>query len=268
MSVFKKSRFNSLEEFSILEEIGKGGYSKVYLVEDKKTKRKYALKAAYKNKKGKDRTERTLREIKVLKRLKHPNIIKIKGSFEDTETIYLVLEYIEGRDCAKFFKGREPITKEQIKKIIRQLVQALTHCHEKGIIHRDVKLQNILVDDDFNIKLTDFGLCAIKENKFDMLESTLGTVHYTAPEMLEGIGYNESVDVWAIGIILFMLLTKKYPYDGVSRQDIFDDIREKTIHYSKLGLERKEIKLLKALLQKDPEERIEVEEILSVPFFK
>ena len=262
----KKKRFSSIDEFTILEQIGKGGYSKVYLVEHKKTKRIYALKAADRMKKGKDRSERTLTEIRVLKKLKHTNIIRLKGSFTDADTVYLVLEYINGKDCSKFFKTELP-SKDDVKYIIRQLVEAVIYCHSKGIVHRDIKLENILIDEKYRIKLTDFGLCAIKENEYEMLDSTLGTVRYTAPEMIHGEGYNESVDIWAIGVVLFMLLTGSYPYDASSRSDIFRRIKERSIHYSKYNLERKEVKLLKLLLEKDPNNRIEIEEILDHPFF-
>lgn len=260
------SRFNSLDEFTILEQIGKGGYSRVYLVENKKTKRRYAMKQAMRMKKGKDRSDRTMTEIQVLKKLKNPNIIRLKGWFEDDENIYLILEYISGKDCSKFFKKDLP-TKSQVKSIIKQLVNAVLYCHSKGIVHRDMKLENILINDDFQIKLTDFGLSAIKKSEYDMLGGQLGTVRYTSPEMLEGNGYNESVDIWGIGIVLFALLTGSYPFDSSTKSKIFDRIKEKTIHYSKYNLERKEVKLLRMLLEKDPDNRIEIENILEQPFF-
>ena len=102
MSTSSKSRFKSLNEFNILEEIGKGGYSKVYLVENKKTKRRYALKACFRRKGDKDRSGRTMTEIKILKKLKHDNIMRLKGWFEDDDNIYLVLRFIPGKDCSKY----------------------------------------------------------------------------------------------------------------------------------------------------------------------
>ena len=260
------SRFKSIDEFNFLEEIGKGGYSHVHLVENKKTGRKYALKCAARFKKGRDRSERTYMEIKVLEKLKHKNIIRLKGWFEDKETIYLVLEYISGKDCSKFFKHILP-TKTQIKHIITQIIEALNYCHEKGIVHRDVKLENVLIDNKMNVKLTDFGLCAVKETEYDIFSSVLGTVRYSAPELIKGDGYNDSVDVWGIGVILFMLLTGDYPFDGSNKSRIFKRIKEKRIHYSKYDLDKKEISLLKKLLEKDPEKRIEIEDILDEPFF-
>jgi serine/threonine protein kinase len=262
----KKPRFKSVDEFNIIEEIGKGGYSVVYLVENKKTGRKYALKCAMRFKKDKDRSQRTYIEIQVLRKLKHPNVIQLKGWFEDDDTIYLVLEYLPGKDCSKFFKHKLP-TKLQVINIIRQLVEAIMYIHEKGIIHRDIKLENLLIDDDFNVKLTDFGLCAIKESEYDMLQDSVGTVRYTSPELLRGEGYNESVDIWAIGVILFMLLTGTYPFDGKHKESIFNRIKMKDIHYSKYELEKKEKKILQLLLEKNPDKRIEIEDILDQSFF-
>lgn len=262
----KNPRFSSFEEFNVLSELGRGGYSNVLLCEHKKTKRKYAIKCAFKMKKGKDRSERTRTEIKVLKKLKHPNIMRLKGHFESEETIYLVLEYIPGKDCAKFFKTRLP-SKIELKYIMKQLVEAVRYCHEHGIVHRDIKLENILIDSNYKIKLTDFGLCGIKTTPSDIFSQSLGTVRYTAPEMLEGNGYNESIDIWGIGVVFFTLLTGSYPFDASERENIFQRIREKSIHYSKYNLERKEIKLLRLLLEKDPEKRIEIEDILDQPFF-
>ena len=262
----KYSRFKSIDEFNFLEEIGKGGYSHVHLVENKKTGRRYALKCAARFKKGKDRSDRTYMEIKVLEKLKHKNIIRLKGWFEDKETIYLVLEYISGKDCSKFFKHSLP-SKNQVKSIITQTIEALTYCHEKGIVHRDIKLENVLIDNKMNVKLTDFGLCAIKETQFDTFKTHLGTIRYSAPELIKGQGYNDSVDVWGIGVILFMLLTGDYPFNGSTKSSIFKRITNKRIHYSRYNFDKKEISLLRKLLQKDPEKRIEIEDILDDPFF-
>ena len=265
-SNFKYKRFKSIEEFIFLEELGKGGYSHVHLVENKKTGRKYALKCADRFKKGKDRSDRTYIEIQVLEKMKHKNIINLKGWFEDKDTVYLVLEYIPGKDCSKFFKHTLP-TKTQIKSIMRQLVESLMYCHEQGVVHRDIKMENLLIDDKYRVKLTDFGLCGIKESEFDTFDQRLGTVRYSAPELIKGGGYNDSVDIWGIGVIFFMLLTGDYPFNGSSKESIFARIKEKRVHYSKYNLAKSETNLLKLLLEKDPEKRIEIEDILDDPFF-
>ena len=125
-----------------------------------------------------DRSERTFLEIHILKSLKHPNIIQLKGYFMDDENIYLILEYISGNNASKMFKTQLP-SKIQVKHIIKQLVEAVKFCHEKGIIHRDIKLENIMIDEKYNIKLIDFGLSVIKETEFDIFKDRLGTQRYT-----------------------------------------------------------------------------------------
>jgi len=260
-------RFRDINEFNILEDLGAGGFSKVLLVQHKKTKRKYALKCAMRYKKEKDRSKRTYMEIKVLQSLNHPNIIQLKGWFEDTETIYLVLEYVKGKDCHKFFKHMSP-TSDQVKSIMKQLIDSLRYCHDKGIVHRDIKLENILIDKKNHVKLIDFGLCGIKETEYDMMKENLGTVRYTAPELIKGEGYNDSVDIWGLGVVFFMLLTGEIPFNGSSKESIFRRITEKNLHYTKFNLERKEVELLKALLEKDPSKRVEIEEILDFPYFQ
>lgn len=263
---FRYSRFKSINEFNIIEKLGSGGYSYVMLVQNKRSGKKYALKCAAKYKKGKDRSHRTLTEIKVLEKLKHKNIIRLKGYFEDEEMLYLVLEYMPCRDCSKLFKHKLP-TKPQTKNMMKQLIKAVAYIHNKGIVHRDIKLENVLVDKHFNIKLIDFGLCAIKDTQFDLLHDTLGTLRYTAPELIKGEGYNESVDIWGLGVIFFMLLTGEFPFNGSSKESIFRRIQEKTLHFSKYSLDKKEISLLKSMLSKNPDERIEIEDLLQDEFF-
>jgi len=250
-----------------MDELGKGGYSVVYLARHKRSGKKYALKCAMKFKKGKDRSDRTRQEIEVLSSINHRGIIKLSGWFENRDNIYLVLQYVSGRDLSKYYRQDLP-SKAEAAKIILQVVEALKHCHQNGIIHRDMKLENILIDNRLRIKLTDFGLCAIKDSDDDYFYDELGTARYTSPELLEGDGYNEMVDVWGIGIILFMLLTGKYPFDGSKRKSIFRRIRKKNIDYSKYNLQYEEIHLLKRLLCKNPRYRIKLEDIPNHTWFK
>lgn len=261
------TRFTSVDEFSFCKELGRGGYSTVYLVRHLRTGRKYALKCAMKFKKGKDRSRKTLQEIEVLSQFNHSSIIRLSGWFEDEDTIYLVLQYIPGRDLSKFFKNTLP-SKHTVKNIIFQIVESLQYCHEKGVIHRDMKLENILINKKLQIKLTDFGLCVLKEEVDDVFYDEVGTARYTSPELLSGNGYNESIDVWGVGIIMFMLLTGKYPFNGSKRRSIFRRIKNNFIDYSEYDFRSEEIHLLKRLLCKKPRYRIKLDDIKKHPWFK
>lgn len=257
--------FSCLEDFDIIRELGKGGYSVVYLVQHRGTGKRYALKCAMKRKKNRDRTKRLRQEIDVLEDLNHRCIIGLRGWFEDDEQIYLVLQYISGRDLSKFFKKQLPSRKTTVE-IILQVIDALKYCHENNIIHRDIKLENILINTDLKIKLTDFGLCGIKSGD-GLFYDEVGTARYTAPELLLKEGYDESVDVWGIGVILFMLLTGKYPFDGSTKASIFKRIMHKNIDYNKYNLSTDEIHLLKRLLCKDPRYRIQLDDITKHQWF-
>ena len=263
----RKQQFHSIDEFETIRELGKGGYSVVYLVRHIDTGKKYALKCAMKFKKGKDRSDRTRQEIDVLSDLSHRGVIGLRGWFEDEDTIYLVLQYVSGRDLSKFFKRDLP-SRENAAKIILQVIEALKYCHRRGIIHRDMKLENILINSRMKTRLTDFGLCAIQTKDDQYFYDEVGTARYTAPELLERDGYNESVDVWGIGIIMFMLLTGKYPFDGSKRKSIFRRIRNKHIDYSRYDLSKDEIHLLKRLLCKNPRYRIQLDDIPKHQWFK
>lgn len=258
--------FSSIDDFEIIDKLGKGGYSVVYLVKHKSTGKKYALKCAMKFKKGKDRSERTRQEIEVLSDLRHRRIIRLKGWFEDDDNIYLVLQYLSGGDLSKYFRQDLP-DKETTIKIMTQIINAVKYCHRKGIIHRDIKLDNILINKRMNIKLTDFGLCAIRSNNHEYFYDEVGTARYTAPELLSKEGYDESIDVWGIGVILFLLLTGKYPFDGSKRKSIFRRIRKKRLDYDKYNLEDDEVHLLKRLLCKNPRYRIQLDDITDAPWF-
>ena len=260
-------RFKSIDEFIILEEIGKGGYGVVSLVQHKSTRKKYALKSAFRYKKGKDKSKRTYMEIRVLQKLRHPNVVKLYGWFEDEEVIYLVLEYVSGKDLGKYFRDRLP-EKSTVKKITKQLVKALMYMHRKKVIHRDIKLGNILIDENLDIKVTDFGLCALKRDTYDMFNSHLGTARFISPEMILGDEYNESCDVWSLGIVLFKLLTGEHPFNGSTKESIFNRIERKPIRWNKYNLERDEINLLKKLLRKEPDKRIELEDVVHHHFLK
>lgn len=263
--------FNTVDEFRTIKQLGKGGYSTVYLVEHLKTKSQYALKCADKYKNNKNRSHRIYTEIQALEYLDHPNIVRLEGWFEDEEKIYLVLEYKKGKDLNYFFRNYFPCHKDAVI-IIRQLIEAVRYCHDMGVIHRDIKMDNLLIDKTLECKLTDFGLCTVRENENEVYYSQVGTVRYTAPEMLNRKGYDESVDVWGVGIVIFVMLSDKFPFEShlkgdKKKDDIFRKIRYEEVEWERFNFDSQTQDLLSKILIKNPNERLTLDEILEHPWF-
>jgi len=156
------------------------------------------------------------KEILAGKLVNHPNIVQLLDHFETDDHVCLVLEYVDGMDLYSMMVARKfkVMPEKQIRKIMNQLVDALLHCHSKGIIHRDVKLDNILMDRHGNVKLCDFGLCDITPSSQNtLLRGWVGSLEYAAPEILHRIPYNgPKVDVWSAGVVLFALLYGEFPF--------------------------------------------------------
>lgn len=252
----------SLSNYTFIRLLGRGGFSVVYLVKHIKTGKVYAMKCIKKYKKGKDKTKQILREINVLHTLKHPNIIKIYDWFHDDKKIYIILEYIDGKDLSSFFK-RELPTEDDAIYIIKQIISAIKHCHNNNVVHRDIKLGNILIDEDLNVKLTDFGLCTYKNHPNELFFDNVGTIRFTSPELLMKNGYNEKNDIWALGITIYVLLTGIYPYDGTTKKEIINNIKHEPIEFNDLPLNNAQINLLQQLLQKNPDNRPNINQISS-----
>ena len=260
-------RFHSAGEFEILRELGRGGYSTVFLAKNRSNGRRYALKRSERIRKGKDRSSRAWIEIDTLRCLKHSSgIIRLKGWFEDEDYVYSVLEYASELDLSKKFKKRLPSIRV-VRDVIRQLVKIIKSCHRQSIIHRDIKLNNILINNKYKIKLIDFGLSIEKEYDDDYFYDEVGTPRYTAPEVLSGSGHDEMIDVWGIGIVMFMLLTGKYPFDGSRKRSIFRRILNKELDYGHYKIYDEAALLLKRLLCKDPRYRIRLDDIMKHEWF-
>lgn len=261
---------DDISDFEKLKTLGEGGFSIVYLVRHLKNKKTYALKCMNKIKKGKngekkDRSSMIYHEIDILSKLNHPNVIRLFDWFEDKDKIYLVMEFVNGKDLGYYFDRELPDEKHAIH-IIKQISEAIKYCHDNGIIHRDIKSSNILIDKDLNIKLTDFGLSAIKSHPLDTFFGYAGTAYFISPELLSKTGYNEKVDIWALGVTIYFLLTGEYPFKGKKRKDLFKKIKNDTINFENYILKEDQINLLKNLLNKNPNERFNIDEIIKHPW--
>ena len=200
--------------YDIIKEIGKGGMANVYLAFDTILKRPVAVKVL----KG-DMTddpvalERFKREANASTKLSHPNAVDIYDVGEDGNSHYIVMEYVKGHTLKQLLKRRGALPPREAVWIMRQLASALLEAHKNGIIHRDIKSQNVLIKDDGTVKLADFGI-AVVNNAMQITSkgSVLGSVHYLAPELAKGGAATMQSDIYSLGIVFYELLTGDVPF--------------------------------------------------------
>ncbi|MDR0899454.1 MAG: Stk1 family PASTA domain-containing Ser/Thr kinase [Lactobacillaceae bacterium] len=202
--------------YLIKRPLGEGGMANVYLAEDLSTNQQVAIKTLRLDlQENPDFVRRFQREAQSASRLIHPNIVQVydSGNYEGTQ--YLVMEYVEGIDLKTYIKKFFPIPYAQVVNIMEQILSAVSMAHNHGIVHRDLKPQNILIDSQGMVKITDFGI-AVARSEFGMTQTNtvLGTIHYLSPEQVRGGTTSNKSDIYSLGIILYEMLAGRVPYEG------------------------------------------------------
>ena len=202
--------------------IGDGGMANVYLAYDRILREKVAIKMLrYELSKDASFIKRFNREAIQVTKLNHPNIVESYAVGEYNEQPFIVMEYIRGRTLKDYLRDVDFLSEEKILHIMTQICQGVDQAHQQGIIHRDLKSQNIMIDDELNVKITDFGI-ALSSNEADMTQTNtiMGSVHYLAPELARGSLATPSSDIYALGILLYELLIGSVPFKGESAVNI------------------------------------------------
>lgn len=246
-------------KFKKLHVLGRGSYGTVYLIQDEKTNKKYALKKIpYK----KDYIKSCDNELKILKIVKSDYIVGIVEYFIKNNYLNIIMEYAPYGDLRQYMEKykNKMISDRTLKKITISVIKGLKELNKFGIIHRDIKPSNILICDNYKIKLTDFGISKIIKNKYAAY-TKIGTPYYMSPEMISGYGYSYPVDYWSLGCIIYELLTKKKPFNGTSIYSLYSKI--KVGYYSKVEIPRKYLELVNGLLNKDPNKRFNYNNIIN-----
>ncbi|HSJ38371.1 MAG TPA: Stk1 family PASTA domain-containing Ser/Thr kinase [Planococcus sp. (in: firmicutes)] len=208
--------------YKILELIGGGGMSNVYLAHDMILDRDIAIKLLRFDFSNEEELRRRFqREALSTTSLAHPNIVNIFDVGEDGAIPYLVMEFVQGKTLKEYIIENSPIAPEQAVKIMKQLASALAHAHHNQIVHRDIKPQNILMDEEGNVKISDFGIAmALSATSYTQTNSVLGTVHYLSPEQARGGNATKKSDIYSLGIVMYELLTGRLPFSGESAVSI------------------------------------------------
>jgi len=249
--------------------IGTSSISQVKKATHKATKQIRAVKII--NKKKIDE-EKLRKEIQMIKHLDHPNILKIYDVFYDTENFYIVSELCTGKELFEHIQKQATITEEMAAKIMKGLLSAISCIHRNNYAHRNIKPESLRFDRDAPeaiIKITNFTNAeAISD--YEPFKELLGTPEYLAPEMIDGL-YNNSVDLWACGITLYIMMCGQAPFTGKSRQEVFDSIKNKPLEFkenvwSQVSNECKD--LIQKLLAKGLAERVTADQALQHAWFR
>ena len=265
------------KKYEILSKLGSGSFGNVYLARNKFTDEKVALKQIKKSSANLLSDGEIKDEIEILKNLDHPDIVRIIESFNTRNSYILITEYCEGGEL--FDQVKNQLSETQIAVIFRQLLSGLAYLHSNNVVHRDLKLENILIheiekskttgEDLFNIKIIDFGTARIFD-KNRKPQSIVGSSYYIAPEVLRQ-KYNKECDLWSVGVILYMFIVGHAPFDGCDDEEITNNIhrgvyRKNDRRWIKASKEVKD--LIQKLLTYRPSQRLTAMQALNHPWFK
>jgi len=262
----------SLESFNTLKVIGRGSYGKVFMVEEKTTGKVFAMKVLKKgaitDERGK---ERVLTERDIIMQIRHPYIVTLHYSFQTKKKLFFILDFLNGGDLYTHIMNYGKFNENRARFYTAELVLAINHLHKKGIVYRDLKPQNIMLDSEGHIKLTDFGLSKADFSQ-DQSHTICGTIKYIAPETISGMSYNHTVDWWSMGIILYRMLTGKLPYPTNKNSEVRVYIVHNKIQVSKKRIPDETARsFILGLLERDPTTRLGangVEDIKNHEYFE
>ena len=210
------------DRYEIIKTIGEGGMANVYLAHDTILDRKVAIKVLRGDLSNDEKfIRRFKREALSVSNLSHPNIVEVYDVGEEDGNYYIVMEYIEGKTLKQLLQKRGALTLTEVIDIMSQLTDGLAHAHEAYIIHRDIKPQNIMIEDNGRIKITDFGIAmALNSTQLTQTNSVMGSVHYLPPEQANGKGATVKSDIYSLGILMYELLTGSVPFKGDTAVEI------------------------------------------------
>ena len=267
---------NFFDYYEMLDNLGEGIFGSVKLGVEKKTNQRVAIKIIKKEKTKESDIELVRNEIDIMKLCYHPYVVHLLDHFENGEYIFIVMEYIKGGSLTDYMKNKKfNFTERRAAELIYQLAKGIKYLHKYGIIHRDLKPDNIMLteaSDKGNIKIMDFGLSKILGKKEKSTDG-FGTLTFVSPEVLIRKPYNKEVDIWSLGVILYLMLSGDLPFDdpddieqNIAKSIVYQDVKFPPEKFSKRS--KAVIDLIKGCLTKDPKNRIKIDEILKGEWIK
>eukprot|EP00250_Pteridium_aquilinum_P015917 c22837_g1_i3 orf=236-1531(-) len=255
-------------QYELGRTLGEGTFAKVKYAKHVETGEAVAIKIIDKERILKRKMIK--REISITKLIKHPNVVHLKEVLASKKKVYIVLEYVDG--CELFDKIVETgkMGEDQARKYFQQLVHAVDYCHSRGVYHRDLKPENLLLDSKGELKISDFGLSALAQQRWEdgLLHTTCGTPNYVAPEVINEQGYDGApADTWSCGIILYVLLAGFLPFDEYNTLDLYKKIEEADFTFPSWFPEGAK-NIVTRILDANPKTRMTMSEVLEDEWFK
>ncbi|KXJ24669.1 Serine/threonine-protein kinase 33 [Exaiptasia diaphana] len=215
------------------EVLGKGSFGVVKEAKHIESGTRWAIKAINKEKAGSSAVKLLEREVLIMKRIEHDHLIHLEAVYETSKKMYLVMELCDAGGLEKLLERKKILSEKETWTVIKQLASAVAYLHDLDIVHRDLKLENILLshpvgNELLNIKITDFGLSIVKGGvgSDSMMQSVCGTPIYMAPEVIDDLGYSQQCDIWSIGVIMYILLTGQPPFMAETEEKLYESIKK------------------------------------------
>ncbi|KAK9029691.1 hypothetical protein V6N11_026797 [Hibiscus sabdariffa] len=266
--MMEKSR-RKVGKYEVGRTVGQGTFAKVKFAQNTITRESVALKVLPKTTILKHRmVDQIKREISIMKIVRHPNIVRLHEVLASRTKIYIILEFISGGELFDKIVRCGRLPENECRLYFQQLVDAVAHCHSKGVYHRDLKPENLLLDSRGNLKVSDFGLSALPQQGVGLLHTTCGTPNYVAPEVLSNHGYDgAAADVWSCGVVLFFMMAGHLPFYEIDLPTLYRKISAAQFScpfWFSPGAKS----LIQKILNPNPKTRIEIDGIKKDPWFR
>ena len=261
-----------MEPYQVEKEIGQGGFSRVYLATRKADGKQFAVKVIAND--DNTQNENVLRELKIQSEFDSPYIVNIYDSYQDGKQIVLIIEYINGGELFDAIVKRGSYSEKEAADLIQQVLLGLKILHTNNVTHRDLKPENLLLmenpDGTTTVKISDFGLAGLFEKNAQM-NTYCGTEGYAAPEIMQNIPYDQTVDIWSLGVIIYIILSGFRPFEADDRYELYQQVIKADYEFfspewDTISNEAKD--LIFRMLKVNPKERISIDEALNHPWIK